>query len=254
MGNNVVIELSHISAGYDGKEALHDVSLKVFENDFLGVIGPNGGGKTTLVKIMLGLLKPYKGEIKFYRGGHAVKSLRTGYLPQQNLLDTQFPITVRDVVLSGLLGQRHILYHYRRSDRERAAEVLRELELTDLASRPIGDLSGGQRQRVLIGRALAPRPEVLILDEPNTYIDRPGEENLYRLLEQINSRCAIVLVSHDVGTVLQKVSNIACVNRTLHYHAASEVTENELSEAFGCPFQLIAHGHIPHRILSEHED
>lgn len=254
MENKALIQLENISAGYENKPVLHDVNLTVFKNDFLGIIGPNGGGKTTLVKLMLGLLRPTTGRIRFYRDGHDVKTLRIGYLPQQNLLDAKFPVTVRDVILSGLLGRHRIIHAYRRADYDRAAEVMQELELTDLARRSFGELSGGQRQRVLIGRALVCRPEVLFLDEPNTYIDRPNEENLYRLLEQINHHCAVVLVSHDLGTVLQEVRNIACVNYSVHYHAATDVTEQELSEAFGCPFELIAHGHLPHRILPEHAD
>ena len=136
--------------------------------------------------------------------------------------------------------------------RERADDLLSLLHLTSEARRSIGELSGGQRQRALIGRALICEPEVLILDEPSTYIDQEHQEQLYELLADINRRCAVVLVSHDIGTVLRNVRNIVCVNRSVHYHPADEVNEELLKESFGCPFQLVAHGHVPHRVLGEH--
>jgi zinc transport system ATP-binding protein len=254
MENNPLIRLQGVSAGYEGRTVIHDVDLTVTERDFLGIIGPNGGGKTTLVKIILGLLKPQAGTVSFYRQGQPCRKVRMGYLPQQSSLDHKFPISVIETVLSGLLGTKRILRRYSREDRAEAMRLLQMLELGELAGRPVGDLSGGQRQRVLIGRALICHPEVLILDEPNTYIDQQNQDKLYRLLEQINHRCAVILVSHDIGTVLQEVRNIACVNHDVHYHAASEVDEHILTQAFGCPFELIAHGRLPHRILARHAE
>ena len=244
-----IISLQNLSAGYDGQEVLTGVNLEVEERDFLGIIGPNGGGKTTLVKVMLGLLPPLSGSVAFAVGARPVM----GYLPQQNELDRAFPISVTDVVLSGLLNERPNRVFYSRRDRERAAAMLDYMGMGDLGRQRFGSLSGGQRQRVLIARAMVANPEVLILDEPTTYIDNRSSGRLYDLLQELNKRCAIVLVSHDVGTVLRNVRNIACVNHTVHYHAAAEVDEQELSEAFGCPFEMVAHGHVPHRVLGEHK-
>ena len=252
MENKPIIQLRNVSAGYENRTVLHNVDLTVNQRDFLGVIGPNGGGKTTLIKIMLGLLKPQAGSVTFYHNGKKCDKLCAGYLPQQSMLDRKFPISAVQVVLSGLLGTKRILHRYSSEDRAKALHLLQLLELEELADRPIGALSGGQRQRILIGRAMICEPEVLILDEPNTYIDQQNQDKLYRLLAAINDRCAVILVSHDIGTVLQEVRSIACVNHDVHYHATDEIDEHVLTKAFGCPFELIAHGHIPHRILARH--
>ena len=247
-----IIELENIYAGYDGESVLRDVSFCIYENDFLGVIGPNGGGKTTLVQVVLGLLKPQKGQIKYFRGGLQTDSLRVGYLPQYNTFDTKFPISVRDVVLSGLQSHKNVLFRFSKSDKQQVSEILNMMGLKGVENHAIGELSGGQRQRVLIARALMCQPEILILDEPNTYIDRQNQEKLYDLLNRINKNCAIILVSHDVGTVLQIVRNIVCINNTAHYHAATEVDAHLLESVFGCPFEMVAHGHFPHRVLENH--
>lgn len=254
MGNEPIIQLKNVFAGYEDQEVLHDVSLTIFDKDFLGIIGPNGGGKTTLVKLILGLLRPQRGEVKLYRKGQEVKDLKTGYLPQYNTFDKKFPISVRDVILSGLHSNHRVLHCFGKADKNRTTQILEMLDLSDYADRAIGELSGGQRQRVLIGRALICQPEVLVLDEPSTYIDQSNQEKLYELLSRINCNCAVVLVSHDIGTVLRNVRNIACVDKLVHYHPVSEVDDKTLEESFGCPFQLVAHGHVPHRILEEHED
>jgi len=254
MESEPILQLKNVFASYEDLEVLHDVSLTVFDKDFLGIIGPNGGGKTTLVKIMLGLLRPQHGEVKFYRGGQEINSLRTGYLPQCNTFDKKFPISVRDVVLSGLHSNHPVFHRFGKADKSLTSQILEMLDLSDYADRAIGELSGGQRQRVLIGRALICQPEVLVLDEPATYIDQSNQEKLYELLGRINCNCAIVLVSHDIGTVLRNVRNIACVDRLVHYHPVSEVDEKTLESSFGCPFQLVAHGHVPHRVLEEHQE
>jgi zinc transport system ATP-binding protein len=254
MESEPIIQLKNIFAGYNDQEVLHDVSLTIYDKDFLGIIGPNGGGKTTLIKLMLGLLRPERGEVKHYRDGQEVKDLKTGYLPQYNTFDKKFPISVRDVILSGLHSNHRVFHCFRKADKNLTSQILEMLDLTNYAERAIGELSGGQRQRVLIGRALICQPEVLVLDEPSTYIDQSNQEKLYELLNRINENCAIILVSHDIGTVLRNVRNIACVNGQVHYHPASEVDEKTLEKSFGCPFQLVAHGHVPHRVLEEHED
>ena len=254
MENNTVISLKNVSARYDSRMVLKDISLDIKENDYLGIIGPNGGGKTTLVKLILGLIAPETGSIHFFKEGTEQKKIRIGYLPQYNTFDKNFPISVHDVVLSGLHSrksffQRFTLYHHKL-----VKNTLSQLELTEYADRPIGTLSGGQRQRVFLGRALVSNPDVLILDEPSTYIDKHSEQKLYNILEEVNKRCAILLVSHDLGTVISNVKNIACVNTLLHYHSGVEESEKWIEKQLSCPFELLAHGHIPHRVLAEHED
>lgn len=247
-----IIEINGLAASYDGKKVLENVDLTIYERDFLGIIGPNGGGKTTLVKCILGLHHPDEGGIRCFREGREVSKLAIGYLPQYNTIDKKFPISVYEVILSGLSGQKSLFRGYSAEQHEQAHETLVRMGLEGLEDRPIGQLSGGQLQRALLGRALVSNPEVLILDEPNTYIDKQFETKLYSLLEEINRECAIVLISHDIGTILQNVKSVACVNGTLDYHPDTEVSPEWLGEHFGCPIELVGHGHLPHRVLKNH--
>ena len=249
-----LIEIKAVTAGYGNKTVLKDVSLDVLEGDFLGIIGPNGGGKTTLLKVILGLLQPNSGTIRFYQDGKQVPFLRIGYLPQLNNIDKKFPITVRDVISSGLASEKRWIRGFNDQQQKRIDEVVEQMGLEELVKRPIGELSGGQLQRVLLGRSIVSDPQVLILDEPNSYVDKRFESHFYRLLDEINKRSAIVLVSHDIGTVLSMVKNIACVNETAHYHAGSDISENWLNEKYACPIELIGHGNLPHRVLKKHDD
>lgn len=241
-----IIEIKNLSAGYDGRNVLHDINLTVYEQDFLGIIGPNGGGKTTLMKCILGLLKPTGGEIIF----HCKPSL--GYLPQYNTIDRKFPISVEEVILSGLSVQKSLTARFTPEEKEKSRQVIARMGLEGLEHRAIGQLSGGQLQRALLGRAIISDPSVLILDEPNTYIDKRFEARLYELLAEINKECAVILVSHDIGTVLQQVKSIACVNETLDYHPDTGITTEWLEKNFNCPIELLGHGTLPHRILGEH--
>lgn len=250
---NKLIELKNITAGYTEKLVLKKVSLDIWEGDFLGIIGPNGGGKTTLLKVILGLLHPASGEKYFYKQGREVSSLKIGYLPQVNYIDKKFPISVWDVVSSGLSSEKPLFRDFTKVQKERVCEVILQMGLEKLEDRPIGDLSGGQLQRVLLGRAIVSRPQVLVLDEPSSYVDKQFESTFNLLLEEINKESAIVLVSHDIGTVLSMVKNIACVNESLHYHAGTDLSEEWLGEAYACPIELIGHGHIPHRVLKTHK-
>lgn len=248
-----LIELRQITAGYGNKAVLRDVTLDVWKNDFLGIIGPNGGGKTTLLKVILGLLPPTSGSIRFYHEDAEVSFLKIGYLPQMNLIDKKFPISVREVVSSGLSAQKSLFRDFKPAQKERVEEVLVQMGLEDLSTRPIGELSGGQLQRVLLGRSIVSRPQVLILDEPNSYVDKRFESRFYQLLGEINKESSIILVSHDIGTVLAMVKNIACVNETLHYHPGTNVSEEWLGEKYACPIELIGHGDLPHRVLKKHQ-
>lgn len=249
---NPIIRLEHICAAYDRKQVLEDVDLTIYDRDFLGVIGPNGGGKTTLMKIILGLLKPESGRISFYEGGKEVPTISMGYLPQYSSIDKKFPISVYDVVLSGLNKQKSLFRSFSSEQREQVQRVIVRMGLEGLEKRAIGQLSGGQLQRALLGRAIVSNPSVVILDEPNTYIDKRFEAELYSLLNEINKECAIVLVSHDIGTVLQNVKSIACVSGHLDYHPDTQIPVEWLEKHFGCPIDLIGHGNLPHRVLMCH--
>lgn len=245
-----IIEIKNLSAGYDGRTVLHDVNLDVYERDFLGIIGPNGGGKTTLIKCILGLLKPTGGEIILHAPDKS--QLFLGYLPQYNTIDRKFPISVEEVILSGLSIQKSLSSRFTPEQKEKGKQIIARMGLEGLERRSIGQLSGGQLQRALLGRAIISDPSVLILDEPSTYIDKRFEARLYELLAEINKECAIILVSHDIGTVLQQVKSIACINETLDYHPDTGVTTEWLEKNFNCPIELLGHGTLPHRILGEH--
>ena len=247
-----LIQITDLTASYDNKTVLSHINLTVYEQDFLGVIGPNGGGKTTLVKSILGLHQPNKGQIRFFREGKETPEINMGYLPQYNSIDKKFPISVYEVVLSGLSKQKSLFKRYSKEQHEQVREIIVRMGLEGCEDRAIGQLSGGQLQRAMLGRALVSNPEVVILDEPNTYIDKRFEAKLYELLEEINRERAIILVSHDIGTVLQNVKTIACVNETLDYHPDTEVPSEWLEEHFGCPIELLGHGHLPHRVLKCH--
>ena len=270
--NTPLIEIKNLSAGYDSRTVLRNVNLTVYDRDFLGIIGPNGGGKTTLIKCILGLLKPTTGEILYrvttasnnnpaFLDNSATNSqfstlnsqFSMGYLPQYNSIDRKFPITVEEVILSGLSSQKSLISRFTATHREKARQVIARMGVEGLEKRAIGALSGGQLQRALLGRAIISDPALVVLDEPSTYIDKRFEARLYELLAEINHDCAIILVSHDIGTVLQQVKSIACVNETLDYHPDTGVSEEWLERNFNCPIELLGHGALPHRILAEHK-
>jgi zinc transport system ATP-binding protein len=248
---STIIELKDITAGYGNEMVLRDVNLCVSANDFIGLIGPNGGGKTTLVKILVGLLKPARGKVILHRENGNGNQQIIGYLPQINRFDVNFPISVADVVLSGLVSEKGSFANFTRSDRQKARELLDRMGVGDFYRRPIGELSGGQMQRVFLCRALITSPKLLILDEPNTFVDNRFEADLYETLKELNERMAIMIVSHDVGTISYYVKTIACINKYLHYHPSNIITEQQLA-AYGCPIQIITHGDIPHTVLKKH--
>jgi zinc transport system ATP-binding protein len=249
---NRIIEIRSLSASYGGRTVLRDVSLTLWDGDFLGVVGPNGGGKTTLLKVILGLLRPMAGSVLFYDGAQAVDAIAIGYLPQVNSLDRRFPISVGEVVASGLMASKRRMRPFTAAQRTRIAGVLDWIGLGDAARRPIAELSGGELQRVLLGRAIVSNPRVLILDEPNTYVDKQFASRLYDLLADINRDTAIILVSHDIGAIIPLVKNVACVNETLHYHAGNDLTAEWIDGAYQCPVELVRHGDVPHRVLRNH--
>lgn len=243
-----LIKIENLSVGYDKKPVLQNVNLEVAEQDFLGVIGPNGGGKTTLLKAILGLVKPFKGSIEF-RDDIGSRKKPIGYLPQVKHIDKKFPITVIDVIKSGSMMQTADLS--KKELNEKANHLLEEMNIFAIRNKSIGQLSGGQMQRVFLCRALISSPKILVLDEPDTFVDNRFEGELYEKLRLLNQEMAIILVSHDVGTISSYVKTIACVNGTLHYHASNKISQEQLAN-YNCPIQVISHGEIPHTILKHH--
>jgi zinc transport system ATP-binding protein len=238
-----------VTFGYGREAILQDVDLAVHRDDFLAILGPNGGGKTTLVKVLLGLLTPWSGSVRRNTSG---RRGALGYVPQFAEFDRKFPVRVRDLVLLGRLGLRGPFRRYSRADREAVETVLGALGLTAVADRSIEGLSGGQLQRALIARALVSEPEVLFLDEPLASIDAESREVLLTTLRRLSERIPVVVVTHDLTPFGGAVRQIACVNRKLYYHPSGELDEGMLEEVYGCPVELIAHG-VPHRVLPEHD-
>ena len=247
-----LVEIRNLSAGYGQNIVLHNVNLSIYKYDFVGVIGPNGGGKTTLLKAILGLLSPIDGEIVFAESMTEGNTHRIGYLPQINNIDRKFPVTVYDVVRSGLMSRKRIIGRYSSKENERADDLMSEMGISDIRNKAIGELSGGQIQRALLCRALVNDPKLLILDEPNTYVDNRFERELYEKLKILNEKLAILLVSHDLGTISTYVKSYACVNSSLHFHSGNKVTP-ELLKSYECPIQIISHGEIPHTVLYNHK-
>jgi len=245
-----LLEMQSMSAGYGSTMILEEVDFRVNENDFIGIIGPNGGGKTTLLRVILGLLRPVTGSIVF--NPDLLGRSRIGYLPQISTGDANYPVSVSDVVLSGLMRGKSLVSRMTRDDRKKAARVIEELGLSGFASASLNELSGGQLQRVLLGRAVIGDPGLLLLDEPGNFVDTNFESDFYDKLRVLNQRMAILMVSHDIGTISSYVKSFACVNRKHHYHPSSEITNEQLL-AYGCPIQLITHGDVPHTVLKYHE-
>jgi len=241
------LELKNVYAGYQNTTVLEDISFSLFEKDFIGIIGPNGGGKTSLLKVILGLIRPSKGEVKYH-----ISRKNIGYLPQINQFDDQFPITVHEVVHSGLSkGIRSGVFRHN-SCNAKIDEVLESVGISSLKNRAIGELSGGELQRAMLARAIVSSPKILILDEPNTFVDNRFESELYSLLNELNKSLTILLVSHDVGTISPYIKGIACVNRELHYHPSNEISEEQL-KVYNCPIEIISHGQVPHRVIKDHQ-
>jgi len=252
-----IIEIKDVSFGYHGQTALQNVNLTVRSGDFVAMIGPNGGGKTTLLKLLLGLLKPEKGSIRVLGRPAKQASHLIGYVPQDIHLNRNFPITVSDIVRMGKLKPQRQWRRNSARERQEAIEVLAQLEMAAYADNRISALSGGQRQRVLIARALIGKPRLLLLDEPTASIDPKGQAEFFRLLKELNQTITILVVSHDLMVISTYVKSVACVNKCLHYHGKAEITGDMLETMYPCteekvcPVELIAHG-LPHRVLQDH--
>ena len=252
MIENEVVCLENVWVQYDNVVVLEDINLCLKELDFVSVIGPNGGGKTTFLKLMLSLVEPSKGTVCVLGKSPEQSRHEIGYVPQQATLDPKFPINVWDVTLMGRLGKIPPFKRYSAEDREHVADALHKVKMYNLRNRQIGKLSGGQQQRVLIARALAAYPQLLLLDEPAASIDSEIKREIYELLGKLNEQMTIVMVSHDIGVISSYVKTIACLNRRLVYHNEKGITPEMLAETYQCPVDLIAHG-VPHRVLMPHE-
>ena len=247
------IDINGVWFSYDKTPILEDVTLTLNQGDFLGIIGPNGGGKTTLLKLLLGVLKPDRGTIKILGEAPHNANHRVGYMPQNTDLNITFPISVMEVALMGRLSRSRIGRRYSRKDRSKVEESLKKAGIWNHRHSPIGRLSGGQRQRVFIARALATDPEILLLDEPTASVDPEFEMDLFDFFRELNKQVTIVAITHDVGVISRNVKSVACVNKSLIYHEEGQITAEMIDMAYQCPVDLIAHG-IPHRVLPTHTE
>jgi zinc transport system ATP-binding protein len=244
-----IVQIDDLSFVYNGQEVLQDINLKVYRGDFVSIIGPNGGGKTTLVKLILGLLTPVTGSVRIDGRAPGENGTVVGYVPQIINHNLSFPASAMDVVLMGKYDPtRRFSFRNKKRDRQEAHEALEKLGMAQYAGRKITDLSGGQRQRVLIARALVTNPELLVLDEPTASLDTKGQTDFFSLLKELNRELTILVVSHDLLIVSSYAKSIACVNKRLHYHQAVGTT-GELMEAYYscsveemCPVEHVIRG------------
>lgn len=229
-----IISLHGVAAGYDNREVLSNVNLTIHKHDFVGVIGPNGSGKTTLLRVLMGLHPPTSGTISYFNHDGAGHKPTFGYLPQQNLIDRHFPITVEEVILSGLGAGESLS-----ASKQEVEKVVAMMGLESLARRPIGKLSGGQLQRTLLGRAVIARPEVIVLDEPLSYLDATFEETLYRILLELNRTTTLLMVTHDISAALTYAKTIACVNGSVHTHPNKGLPTDWIHRHFSCKIEQL---------------
>jgi len=254
-----IIEIKNLDFAYTGEAILESINLNVKNKDFLAVIGPNGGGKTTLLKLMLGLLTPDEGTVLVNGKAPGNTASSIGYVPQNVHINQSFPISALDVVLMGAFDPKKRFRRNLVKQKKAALEALDRLEMGSYSNKKIGTLSGGQRQRVLIARALVSKPELLLLDEPTASIDTKGQAEFYELLARLNKEITILVVSHDLLVISRYVNAVACVNKRLHYHDQAEITGDMLETMYSCtveekcPVELVAHG-FPHRVLKPHKD
>lgn len=248
-----IIRTEHLSVHYGSTRALENITLAVAPGEYLGVIGPNGGGKTTLLKAILGLVPASSGTVEVCGQPVGRTGTLAGYVPQFSRMEKAFPVTVREVVLTGRLTRKKPLFHHYDTDDRKAAEAaLREVGIENLAGRQINALSGGEFQKMLIARALAVGPKLLLLDEPTASVDAKSRAQIFKLLAKLNAGgMTVLLVTHDTLAISSQVHRIACLNRSLVYHGEPELDEKTVDALYGCPVDLIAHG-VPHRVLKSH--
>ncbi|MBN2419703.1 MAG: ABC transporter ATP-binding protein [Deltaproteobacteria bacterium] len=246
-----IVTLKDISVEFEGNTVLDGHNLTVFHDDFIGIIGPNGGGKTTLLKVILGLVKPSRGEISVFGTSPERARKQIGYVPQMMEVERDFPISVWDTVLMGRLGRKGLFRSHNKTDYEQVEKALKIVEMFEMKNRKTGALSGGERQRVMIARALASEPKLLLLDEPTASIDPKLKTDIYDLLNNLKNQMAVILVTHDIGVISSHVDKVACLNCQLFYHDSKEIPKETIEAVYQCPVDIIAHG-TPHRVLKEH--
>lgn len=245
---DAVIEVRGVTFGYGRQPVVEGVDLDLHRSDYLAILGPNGGGKTTLLKILLGLVKPWRGAVRWnLPHGHR----RLGYVPQFSTFEPGVPLRVEEVVRMGRLGVRGLGRWYRGADRTAARQALEAVRLDDRAGALAGELSGGQAQRLLLARALVGEPEAIFLDEPMASLDADSRRVVREILLELRQRMPVVVVTHDPAAIAGEIRHIACLNRRLTYHGDPELSPQVLEETYGCPVELIAHG-VPHRVLPSH--
>ncbi len=242
--SDVVIRFKNVNFAYeDGVTVLENINLELEKGEFACIVGPNGGGKTTMLKLMLGLIKPSSGTVEILGSAPAEKRAHIGYVPQFSKFDASFPVSVLDVVLMGCLQRSFFLGRYSKNQIEKAFQALTDVGLKDLAAKSFADLSGGQKQRSLIARALMSEPQLLLLDEPTASVDVHGTEQFYRMFSEMNEKFTILMVSHDVGFVSTRVKSVICVRKTLQIHPVSELTGDSLKSMYGIDVHMIRHDH-----------
>ncbi|MDL2275998.1 ABC transporter ATP-binding protein [Desulfosarcina sp. OttesenSCG-928-G10] len=234
-----LVQIAGLDFSYNSRLVLKDIFLDVNEKDFIAMIGPNGGGKTTLIKLMLGLLKPDRGRVRVLGDRPARVSHQIGYVPQNVNINPSFPVTALDVVLMGTLSPGRRWSTNKAQNRLDALDALSRIGMADHARSRIGELSGGQRQRVFIARALVTHPRLLLLDEPTASIDTRGQADFYALLRQLNDEIAIVVVSHDLPIITGYVKSVACINQRLHYHPQAEITGDMMEALYPCSVEAV---------------
>ena len=240
--NREIVTINDLSVAISGTKILDNLSFSVREGEFLGIIGPNGGGKTTLLRVILGLQRPACGSVRVFGNDPAVSRKRIGYVPQQLFFDRDFPVTVSEIVLMGRLSSRGLFTRYGREDREMAEHALDMVGMAGLKNRQVGGLSGGELQRILIARALVGQPELLLLDEPTASVDPEMKTTIYDLLDNLKQTMTIILVTHDTGTISRHVSRIACLNCRMVMHEQG-ITREKLSGTYRYPVDIVKHNH-----------
>lgn len=243
MDNKKIIDLEKVSFSYDGFPVLEDATFSISQREFICMVGPNGGGKTTLLKLILGLLKPASGTVRVFGDPPERARHRIGYVPQHAMVDPEFPVTALDVALMGRIHKKRKFGLFGAGDKQAAREALAKMELADCAARPFSALSGGQRQRVLIARALAGDPELMLLDEPTSSLDLHVENEFYELMREINKQLTVIIVSHDVGFVTPFSTSVICVKKTVAIHPTSEISGEKISELYGTDMLMVRHDH-----------